>query len=85
MEDWPEFRGLMLTAQETLSANEASEIREFIEAREYVLALEALCGMLVDADKRVTPDLYYRIHSLAQQLGVDPFVIEKVKAIVATD
>jgi hypothetical protein len=37
-----------------LSSNEISELREFIQARQYAVALEALCGILVDQNKHVT-------------------------------
>jgi hypothetical protein len=47
------------------------------------MALEAICGILLDENKQVTPELYYRISSLEQQLdGVDPNIVERVKAIV---
>ena len=66
-----------------LSANEASELREFIEARQFALAIEALCGILIDEDKHVTAELYSRIHSLVETLdGVDPYVLESVRAVV---
>jgi hypothetical protein len=78
-----EFRGLILSSHGTLTDNEASEIVEFIEAREFALALETFCGFLLDTNRRVTPELYIRIHSLGQQLdGVDPYIMECVKAAV---
>jgi hypothetical protein len=78
-----EFQELIHTSRAMLSANEASELLEFIEARQYALALEALCGILVDEEKHVTPDLYSRIHSLVDGLdGVDPYVVERVRAVV---
>jgi hypothetical protein len=78
-----EFEGLIHSSPGMLIANEASQVREFIEAREYSMALEALCGILLDENKQVTPELYYRISSLEQQLdGVDPNIVERVKAIV---
>ena len=34
-------------------------------------------------NRRVAPDLYFRIHSLGRRLdGVDPYVLECVKGIV---
>jgi hypothetical protein len=78
-----EFHGLILSSHGTLNDNEKSEILEFVEAREFALALETFCGFLLDANRRVTPDLYFRIHSLGQQLdGVDPYILESVKAAV---
>ncbi len=78
-----EFEGLIHSSPGMLSSSEASELREFIDAREYSMALEALCGILLDENKHVTPDLYYRISSLGQRLdGVDPSIVERVKAIV---
>jgi hypothetical protein len=60
-------------------------VLEFIEAREFILALETLCGFLVDQNRRVTPDLYLRIHSLGERLdGVDPYLIHSVKSIVVS-
>ncbi len=78
-----EFAELIHSSRAMLSANEASELREFIEARQYALAIEALCGILVDEEKHVTPELYSRIHSLCEVLdGVDPYVLESVRAVV---
>ena len=78
-----EFAELIHTSRGMLSANEASELLEFIEARQFALAIEALCGILVEEEKHVTPELYSRIHSLVETLdGVDPYVLESVRAVV---
>jgi hypothetical protein len=78
-----EFEQLIHTTRGMLSANELSEVREFVEARQYTLAIEALCGILVDGSKQVTPELYSRIHSLVQHLdGVDPLLTDRVRAQV---
>jgi hypothetical protein len=78
-----EFDELIHSSRGILSSNEISELREFIQARQYALALEALCGILVDENKLVTPELYSRIHSLVESLdGVDPYVLDSVRAVV---
>jgi hypothetical protein len=78
-----EFEELIHTSRAMLSSNEASELREFIEARQFALAIESLCGILVDEEKHVTPELYSRIHSLVETLeGVDPYVVERVRSVV---
>jgi hypothetical protein len=78
-----EFQELIHSSRGMLSANEASELREFIDAGQFALAIEALCGILVDEEKHVTPELYSRIHSLVETLdGVDPYVLESVRAVV---
>jgi len=78
-----EFRALVISTQGTLSDSECQEIAEFIEAREFKYALETLCGFLVDRNRRVTPDLYIRIHALGERLeDFDPYLLESVKAIV---
>lgn len=78
-----EFAELIHCSRGMLSANEASELLEFVDARQYAMALEALCGILVDEEKHVTPELYSRIHSLVDALdGVDPYVLERVRAVV---
>jgi hypothetical protein len=78
-----EFEELIHTTRGMLSANEVSELREFVEAHQYARALEALCGILVDESKHVTPELYARIHSLGHHLDdVDPTVVESVRAVV---
>ncbi|MHB8613899.1 MAG: MafI family immunity protein [Candidatus Dormibacteraceae bacterium] len=78
-----EFEELIRSSRGLLSSNEISELREFIEARQYALALEALCGILVDENKHVTPELYSRIHGLVEVLdGVDPNALESVRAVV---
>jgi hypothetical protein len=77
-----EFEGLIRSAPGLLSANEASEVREFVDGRQYALALEAFCAPLVSKNKRIPPELYVRIHGLCQQVdGVDPGIIAGVRAI----
>ncbi len=86
MEVSAEFHGLILNSRGTLSDNELREIQEFIEGRDFNLALETLCGFLVDQNRRVTPDLYVRIHSLGERLdGVDRYLLESVRAIVVAE
>jgi len=83
MEVTAEFHGLISSSHGTLTENERREVLEFIEAREFILALETLCGFLVDQNRRVSPELYFRIHSLGERLdGVDPYLLDSVKAIV---
>ena len=78
-----EFHGLLHSSHGTLSENERRELLEFLEAQEFNLAFETLCGFLIDQNRRVTPELYFRIHSLGERLdGIDPFIVESVKAIV---
>ena len=78
-----EFQGLIRSSSGALSDNECRELLEFIEAEEFNLALETLCGFLVDQNRRVPPELYFRIHSLGERLdGVDPYIVESVKSIV---
>lgn len=80
-----EFHGLIRHSHGTLSDNEVREVLEFVEAEEFNLALETLCGFLVDQQRRVSPELYIRIHSLCERLdGVDPYLVESVKAIVVS-
>ena len=83
MEVTAEFHGLMLSSRGHLSDSELREIQEFIEGRDFNLALETLCGFLLDQNRKVPPDLYIRIHSLCERLdGVDPYLLESVRAIV---
>ena len=80
-----EFHGLIRHSHGTLSDNELREVHEFVEAEEFNLALETLCGFLVDQNRSVSPELYIRIHSLCEKLdGVDPYLLESVKAIVVS-
>jgi hypothetical protein len=83
MEPANEFEGLIRSNPGILSANEASEVREFVEARQYALALEAFCAPLLDKNTRIAPELYSRIHSLMEQFdGVDPSILARVRAKV---
>jgi hypothetical protein len=83
MEVTAEFHGLITHSRGHLSDNELHEILEFVEGRDFNLALETLCGFLVDQNRGVTRELYLRIHSLGERLdGVDPVLLESVKAIV---
>ena len=81
-----EFHGLIRHSHGALSDNEVREVLEFVEAEEFNLAIETLCGFLVDQNRRVSPELYIRIHSLCERLdGVDPDLTESVKAIVVNE
>lgn len=85
MEVIAEFHGLIRSSHGTLSENERRELIEFIEAQEFNLALETLCGFLLDQNRRVSPEFYFRIHSLGQRLdGVDPDLVESVKSACVT-
>lgn len=80
-----EFHGLIRSSHGALSENEQRELLEFIEAEEFNLALETLCGFLIDENRRVPPELYFRIHSLGERLdGVDPYIVESVKSFVVS-
>lgn len=83
MEVTAEFHGLIVHSRGTLTENEVREVVEFLEAQEFNLALETLCGFLADQNRRVSPELYIRIHSICERLdGVDPYLIDSVKANV---
>lgn len=86
MEVTSEFHGLILSSRGHLSENELREIQEFVEGRDFNLALETFCGFLIDLNRKVKPDLFFRIHSLCERLdGVDPYLVESVRAIVEAD
>ena len=77
-----QFEELIHGCHGMLSASETSDIREFLAGGQYALALEALCESLVDDNKRVSVELYTRIHTLVQQLdGVDPYVVERLREV----
>lgn len=80
-----EFHGLIRSSHRTLTENERRELLEFIEAQEFNLALETLCGFLVDQDRRIPAELFFRIHSLCERLdGVDPYLVESLRSIVSS-
>ena len=86
MEVAAEFHGLIVHSRGHLSDNELREIQEFVEGRDFNLALETLCGFLIDGNRKVKHELFIRIHSLGDRLdGVDPYLVESVRAIVETD
>jgi hypothetical protein len=77
-----EFHALIISSRAALSENELRDVQEFVEARDFNLALETLCGFLLDRKRGVTPELYLRIHTLGERLdGVDPYLIDSIKAI----
>ena len=83
MEVSTEFLGLIRNSRGHLSDNELREIQEFVEGRDFNLALETLCGFLIDRNHKVTYELFVRIHGLSERLdGVDPYLVESVRAIV---
>jgi hypothetical protein len=78
-----ELEELIHSSRGLLSSSEISELREFVQAGQHALAVEALCGILVDENKHVTPELYARIHGLVEALdGIDPYALESVRAVV---
>jgi hypothetical protein len=78
-----EFHGLIASSRGALSDSELRDVQEFVEAREFRLAMETLCGFLVDRNHQVPAELYIRIHSLCERVdGVDPYLLDSVKAIV---
>ena len=78
-----EFHGLIVSSRDSLSDSELRDVQEFVEARDFNLALETLCGFLIDRNQEVAPELYLRIHMLGERLdGVDPYLLQSVKAIV---
>ena len=86
MEVTAEFHGLIVHSRGHLSDNELREIQEFVEGRDFNRALETLCGFLIDRNRKVNHELFIRIHSLGERLdGVDPYLVESVRAIVETD
>ena len=81
-----EFQGLVRSLRGTLSSGETSEVMELIDGMELGLAVQAMCGILLDGNKRVTPELYKRIHSLVRQIdGVDTYLIDSVRAAVRAE
>jgi hypothetical protein len=85
MELTAELHGLILHSRGHLSDNELGEIREFVEGRDFTLAIETLCGILLDRNCKVTHDLFVRIHTICERLDVDPYLVESVKAIVVEE
>ena len=78
-----EFHGLIISSRGALSDSELRDVQEFVEAREFKLAMETLCGFLVDRRRSVAPELFYRIHSLCERLDdLDPYLLDSVRAIV---
>ena len=78
-----EFHGLIVSSRGALSDSELRDVQEFVEAREFTLAMETLCGCLVDRRHRVPQDLFIRIHSLCERLDdLDPYLLDSVRAIV---
>ena len=78
-----EFHGLIVSSRGALSDSELRDVQEFVEAREFTLAMETLCGCLVDRRREVPQELFFRIHSLCERLdGLDPYLLDSVKAIV---
>jgi hypothetical protein len=78
-----EFHGLIVSSRGALSESELQEVQEFVEANEFNIALETLCGFLIDRRRRISPDLYIRIHSIGERLdGFDAYLLQSVKAIV---
>jgi len=81
-----EFRALIVSTRSHLSDSELRDVQEFVEARDFKFALETLCGFLIDRKRKVTPDLYLRIHMLGERLdGVDPYLLQTLKAIAFDD
>jgi hypothetical protein len=83
MELADEFDQVLHQFEGTLSPGELTEVREFVEAREYALALETLCGIIVEERKPITPHLYAKIRTLGDRLtSANPKYIDAVAPLV---
>jgi hypothetical protein len=54
-----------------LSREEVQEVREFIDVGEYGLAFETLCGIIVEEDKSISPEVYRQLAELGGLMKMD--------------
>jgi hypothetical protein len=55
---------------------------EMIDANEGGLALETISEMLVESGVKIPPDVFRSIRQLAETMGLEPSVVERLRALV---
>lgn len=67
---------------ETLKESEAGEIRYFVDHGEYGLALETLCDVVEEEDRRLPPEVYDKVRKLGASMGMEPEVERRLRGFV---
>ena len=65
------FHALFDLLRGALTGREVKEVRWFFEAGEYGLALETLCGIIVEEEKQISRPAYQLVRELAEQIQTD--------------
>jgi hypothetical protein len=70
---------LMAELRAIFSATEAAEVRNFITVGEYGLALETLCGVIIDGGYTIPQSVYQQIIDLGNRMNIDRAFWELIK------
>jgi hypothetical protein len=68
-----------------LSENESTEVRNFVGAHEYGIALETLCGILLEEGKHITREQYDSVQAMSGRLtSVDRARVDAVRTLLSS-
>ena len=64
---------------QALTTAESAEVQMFLNVGEYGVALETLCGIIVEGDKTIPREAYERMSRLFDTMNLEPDLLEHVK------
>ena len=74
-----ELLGVLSELSQTLTSTESAVVQEFVCVGEYGLALETLCGIIVEENKTLSWEAYKRMCRLADRMGMNLDLLEQVR------
>lgn len=76
------MRRVLAALSETLTESELEEVRRFVDHGEYGLALETLCDIVEEEDKRVSPEAYDRVCKPGASMGTEQEMERRLRGFV---
>ena len=64
---------------QALTTAESAEVQMFLDVGEYGVALETLCGIIVEEDKTIPWEAYERMSRLFDKMDLELDLLEQVK------
>lgn len=65
-----------------LTQNEFKEVSDFTDAGEYGVALETLCGIIAEENKKITLEQYQKISELGRLMGIEDDTWLQLKPLI---
>lgn len=77
-----QLKWLVSSPPKWLTLDEFKEVHDFIDVGEYGVALETLCGIVVEEKKRIHREKYQKISELGQMMGIEEDTWLQLKPLV---